>query len=212
MQLILARLVRLTTLLSVVVVLSLVCFAAKDFVMPKPQPASSYPAHDDHSTEQISVGLDPYDTPAKAGIFSVHYSELGILPVFVVITNDSDQPVALTDVHAEMVTADRTKLTPSSVDDVYRRISKPHPHTSSYPLPFPTKKTSGGVSKKALSEIQDAQFAARAVEPHSSQAGFFFFDVSGMSDPLSGSHLYLTGVRDAKGDEVMYFDVPMGKN
>jgi hypothetical protein len=36
--------------------------------------------------------------------------------------------------------------------------------------------------------------------------------VSGISDPLAGSHLYLTGVRDAKGDEVMYFDVPMGKN
>ncbi len=209
---ILARLVRTTAPLFVVAVLSLVCFAAKDFVMPKPQPASSYPAHDDHSTEQISVGLDLYDTPAKAGIFSVHYSELGILPVFVVITNDGDQPVALTDVHAEMVTADRTKLTPSSTDDIYRRISKPHPHTSSYPLPFPTKKPSGGVSKKALSEIQDAQFAARAVEPHSSQAGFFFFDISGMSDPLSGSHLYLTGVRDAKGDEVMYFDVPMGKD
>ncbi len=180
--------------------------------MPKPQPAKSYPAHDYHSDEQVSVGLDPYDMPAKANIFSVHYRDLGMLPVFMVITNDGDQPVALTDMHAEMVTADRAKLTPASPDDIYRRISKPHAHTSSYPLPFPTKKAGGGVSKKARNEIQNAQFAARAVEPHSSQAGFLFFDVSGISDPLSGSHLYLTGVRDAKGNELMYFEVPLGKN
>lgn len=208
----LRRLARIGFLGGGVLVLPLVCFAAKDFVMPKPQPAKSYAAHDDHSAELVSAGLDPYDTPAKANIFSVHYSDLEILPIFVVITNDGNQPVALSDMHAEMVTADRTKLTPSSADDIYRRISHPHPHTSSYPLPFPTRKASGGVSKKAQTEIQNAQFAARAVEPHSTQAGFLFFDVSGISDPIAGSHLYLTGVRDSKGDELMYFDVPLGKN
>ena len=202
----------ITALLLLITAVPLLCFAAKDFVMPKPQPAASYAAHDYHSAEQVCAGLDPYDTSAKASIFSVHYSDLGILPVFVVITNDGDQPVALTDMRAEMVTADRTKLTPSSADDIYRRISHPHAHTSTYPLPFPTRKASGGVSKKAMSEIQDAQFAAKAVEPRSSQAGFFFFDVSGMSDAVQGSHLYLTGVRDAKGDELMYFDVPLGKD
>jgi hypothetical protein len=202
----------ITALLLLVMAVPVVCFAAKDFVMPKPQPAASYAEHDYHSDERVCTGIDPYDTAAKASIFSVHYGDLGILPVFVVITNDGDQPVALTDMHAELVTADRTKLTPSSADDIYRRLSHPHAHTSSYPLPFPTKKASGGVSKKAMTEIQDAQFAARAVEPHSTQAGFLFFDVSGMPDAVQGSHLYLTGVRDAKGDELMYFDVPLGKD
>ncbi|MGH9530513.1 MAG: hypothetical protein ACRD2S_11425 [Terriglobales bacterium] len=212
MQRTLLRFARIGTLVSMIVALPLICLAGKDFQMPKSHPASAYPAHDYHSNELVSVGLDPYNTPAKASIFSVHYSDLGILPVFVVITNDGDQPVALTGMHVELVTSDRTKLTPSSPDDIYRRISKPHPHTSSYPLPFPTKKTSGGVSKKAMTEIQNAQFDAHAVEPHSSQSGFFFFDVSDISDPSSGAHLYLTGVHDAKGDELMYFDVAFGKD
>jgi hypothetical protein len=208
----LVRLARSWILLCCVFIFPLVCLAAKDFVMPKPQPAKSYPAHDDHSTEQVSVGLDPYDSAEKANIFSVHYSELGILPIFVVVTNDGDQPVALTGMNVEMVTPDRTKLLPMSPDDIYRRISRPHAHTTTYPLPFPTKKAGGGVSAKAREEIQNARFDARAVEPHGTQAGFVFVDILDMSNPTVGSHVYFTGIHDAKGNEMMYFDVPLGKN
>jgi hypothetical protein len=49
------------------------------------------------------------------------------------------------------------------------------------------------------------------VEPHSTQSGFMFFDVSGISVPLAGAHFYLTGVRNSKGDELMYFEVPLEK-
>jgi hypothetical protein len=208
----LVRLAGRGILLCCVFAFPILCLAAKDFVMPKPQTAKSYPAHDDHSTEQVSVGLDPYDSADKANIFSVHYSELGILPIFVVVTNDGDQPVALTGLNVEMVTPDRTKLLPMSPDDIYRRISRPHAHTTTYPLPFPTKKAGGGVSQKARDEIQNARFDARAVEPHGTQAGFVFVDVSDMSNPTSGSHVYFTGIHDAKGNEMMYFDVPLGKN
>jgi hypothetical protein len=204
--------VRSGILLCAVFIFPILCLAAKDFVMPKPQPAKSYPAHDDHSTEQVSVGLDPYDSADKAKIFSVHYSELGILPIFVVVTNDGDQPVALTGMNVEMVTSDRTKLLPMSADDICRRISRPHAHTTTYPLPFPTGKAGGGVSAKAQEEIQNARFDARAVEPHGTQAGFVFVDVLDMSNPIVGSHVYFTGIHDAKGNEMMYFDVPLGKN
>ncbi len=187
-------------------------FAAKDFAMPKAQAASVYAAHDEHSNEHVSVGLEPYDTTEKASIFSVHYNEMGILPVFVVVTNDGDQPVALAGMKAEVVTSDRAKLSPMSPDEIYRRLSHPHAHTTNYPLPFPTKKASGGVNQKTRDEIQNAQFDAKAVEPHSSQAGFLFFDVADVADAKSGSHLYLTGVKDGKGDELMYFEVPLGKD
>jgi hypothetical protein len=62
-----------------------------------------------------------------------------------------------------------------------------------------------------MEEIQNAQFAAKAVEPHSTQSGFMFFDVSEISTPLAGANFYLTGVRDAKGNELMYFEVPLEK-
>lgn len=185
--------------------------AAKDFVMPKPQSAKTYPAHDEHPTEGLAVALDPYDTEEKAKIFTVNYSDAGILPIFVVVTNEGDQPVALAGMKAQFVTGDRTKLNPSSEDDIYRRLNHPHTSGTNYPLPFPTKKVKGGVSQKTMTEIQSAQFGARAVEPHSSQAGFFFFDVSDIPAPLKGAHFYLTGVRNSKGDELMYFEVSLEK-
>jgi hypothetical protein len=38
-----------------------------------------------------------------------------------------------------------------------------------------------------------------------------FFDVSGISTPLAGANFYLTGVRDSKGNELMYFEIPLEK-
>jgi hypothetical protein len=186
--------------------------AAKDFVMPVPRSAKTYPAHDEHSNEGLTVGLDPYDTEEKAKIFTVNYSQYGILPIFVIVTNDGDQPVALSGMKAEFVTGDRSKLSPSSEDDIYRRLNHPKASaTNRYPLPFPSKKVKGAVGEKTMAEIQSAQFGAKAVEPHSSQAGFLFFDVSDISTPLPGSHFYLTGVHDSKGEELMYFEISLEK-
>jgi hypothetical protein len=195
---------------SVLLLSSVVCVAGKHFVMPSAQPAKTYPAHDEHSSEGVSVALDPYDMADKASIFSVHYNDVGLMPIFLVITNDGDQPVSLSGMKAELVTIDRSKIPPATEDDIYRRIGKPPGNVSQNPLPWP-KKAKGSVSKDAMDEIQNAQFAARAVEPHSTQSGFMFFDVSGISTPLAGANFYLTGVHDAKGNELMYFEVPLEK-
>jgi hypothetical protein len=187
------------------------CLAAKEFSMPKAQPAFSFPAHDHHAGENVTVALDPYDTPAKENIFVVKYREHDLLPVLLIITNDSDEPIQLTDMKAELVTADRTKLIPDSEDDIFRRISHPNASGTHYPIPFPTKKAKGGVNSKEMNEIQSAQFRAKAVEPRSSQAGFLFFDVSDVPNPLAGARFYLTGVRNSSGNDLMYFEVPLDK-
>jgi hypothetical protein len=184
-------------------------WAAKEFSMPKVQPALTYPAHDHHGTENVTVGLDPYDTPAKAKIFVVNYRDHELLPILLVITNDSDQPVELSDIKAELVTAHRTKLTPATSDDLHRRITHVRPSGTKYPLPFP--KTKGGVDSKELNEIESAQFRAKAVEPRGSQGGFLFFDVSDLPNPLAGANFYLTGVRNSSGHELMYFEIPLDK-
>lgn len=187
------------------------CLAAKEFSMPKAQPAFSFPAHDHHANENVTVAVDPYDTPAKEGVFVVKYREHELLPILLIITNDSDEPLQLADMKAELVTSDHTKLTPDNEDDIVRRISHPNASGTRYPVPFPTKKAKGGVSSKQMDEIQSAQFRAKAVEPRSSQIGFLFFDVSDISNPLSGARFYLTGVRNASGNELMYFEVPLDK-
>jgi hypothetical protein len=194
----------------VLVLSSLVCLAGKHFVMPAAQAAKSYPARDEHPAEAVTLALDPYDMPDKASIFSAHYSEAGLLPIFVVISNDGDQPVSLVGMKAEFITANRNKITAATEDDIYRRFAKPAGSISPNPLPWP-KKAKGGVSKDLMDEIRDAQFAAQAVEPHRTQSGFMFFDVSGITAPLAGAHFYLTGVLDSKGNELMYFEVALEK-
>jgi hypothetical protein len=193
-----------------VLLLSIICLAAKHFVMPAAHPAKTYPARDEHPSEGVTLALDPYDMADKASIFSVHYNDVGLMPIFVVITNDGEQPVSLSGMKVELITADRTKIPPATDDDIYRRIAKPPGNISPNPLPWP-KKAKGSVSKDAMEEIQNAQFAAKAVEPHGTQSGFMFFDVSEISTPLAGARFFLTGVRDSKGNELMYFEVPMEK-
>jgi hypothetical protein len=186
-------------------------YAGKEFALPTPQPAATYPAHDDHSDERVTVAADPYDMADKASIFTIPYADVDMLPVFVVITNDGDQPIALNGMKVEFITSKRTKLAPATQDDMYRRLSHTH-KPGGVPLPFPIPgRSKSAVSNKALDEIQRAQFSARAVEPHSTQAGFFFFDIDGISTPLPGAHVYLTGVRNAKGEELMYFEVALEK-
>jgi hypothetical protein len=187
--------------------------AAREFAMPTAQPARTYPAHDDHPTEKITVAVDPYDVEDKASVFSVNYRNYGYMPVFFVITNDGDQPVSLIDMKAQLNTKNRSKLFPATMDDLLRKLSHPtrNDRQNTLPIPLPKKEVKGGVSRKTWDEIEQAQFAAKAVEPHSTARGFLFFDIADISNPLAGASFYLMGVHDANGGELMYFEIPMEK-
>jgi hypothetical protein len=203
----------LPALAAFVLLCCLSAMAGKEFVMPGAKAARSYPAHDEHPTEKVAVAVDPYDMADKAQIFSVNYRDYGFLPVFLVVTNDGDQPISLSAMQPTLITVRRTKLFPATTDDLLRRMSHAKPKTgpSPLPIPLPGGKVKGAVKGKTLDEIEQAQFGARAVEPHTTAAGFLFFDVSDISTPLAGANFYLTGVRDAGGNELMYFEIPMEK-
>jgi hypothetical protein len=189
-----------------------ISLAAKDFVKPAAQPAKTYPAHDDHMDEKVAIAADPYDTADKAKIFSVNFHEHGLLPVFFVVTNDGGQPISIANMQVTLTTANRSKLTPITTEDMYRRLSNPRTNTNApLPFPIPQKKVKGGVSQKERDEIESSQFAAKAVEPHTTQSGFLFFDVEDITAPLAGARIFVTGVNNAKGIELMYFEIPMGK-
>jgi hypothetical protein len=205
---------RVLIVLSAVAAFAL-CLAAKDFVKPVAQPAKSYPAHDDHADEKVAIAADPYDTPDKAKIFSVDFHEHGFLPIFFVVTNDGGQPVSIANMQVTLATANHAKFTPISTDDIARRLTNPqantNPGVNPLPFPIPRKKVKGTISKKDMDEIESSQFAARAVEPHTTQSGFLFFDVGDIAAPIAGAHVDVTGVNDAKGSELMYFEIELGK-
>ena len=206
---------RFAAVCAFVLLCCLGAIAAKEFVMPAAQPARTYPAHDDHPMEKVVVAVDPYDVEDKASIFTVNYRNHGYMPVFFVITNDGDQPISLVGMKAQLNTKDRSKLLPATMDDLLRRLSHPSrndsPNKLPIPIPLPRKEVKGGVDRKTWDEIEQAQFGAKAVEPHSTARGFLFFDIADISNPLAGASFYLTGVRDAKGNELMYFEIPMEK-
>lgn len=205
--------VRLTVAGIFVVLCCVLAVAAKEFAMPAAQPARTYPAHDDHPLEKVVVAVDPYDVEDKASIFSVNYRNAGYMPVFFVITNDGDQPISLVGMKAQLNTKDRSKLYPATTDDLARRLSHPsrNDRPNTLPIPLPRKEVKGGVNRKTWDEIEQAQFGAKAVEPHSTARGFLFFDIADIANPLAGANFYLMGVHDAKGTELMYFEIPMEK-
>ena len=194
---------------AAVILVSVAAWAGKSFVMPAAKPAATYPAHDVHNNEGVAVALDPYDKPDKASIFLIKYRELGFLPILLIVTNDTDEPISLNDMKPEFITADRTKISPADQDDIYRRVSHPSANAGRSPLPIPTKKVKGVVGAQEVEEMQNSRFAAKAVEPHTTHAGFLFFDVSGIANPMAGANFYLNGVHDAKGNELLYFEIPL---
>lgn len=202
---------------AVVLVLALAAGAVafeKKFEAPRAFHAKTFPAHDEHPLEKVTVAADPYDLPEKDATFTVPFRKEGLLPVHLLISNDSGKLISLAGIKVELVTVDRTKIFPAEVGDIYRKVAKlknrptdPRP----YPLPIPRGAPKPSVKREYQDEIDAAMFKARAVEPGGTQAGFFFFDVDGLDHPLNGARLYVSGVQDDQGQELMYFEIAMEK-
>lgn len=196
----------------------LVVSADKPFSPPAANPAKTYPAHESHDDEKVSIAIDPYDQPDKAKIFKTKYQEKGFLPIRLIISNDSDQTLMLTDLKIQYITVKRDKIEPATTDDIYRRIVhlKENPSNQRTPIPLPIPRRGGSrgpVSKdaqQAVEELDVAQFSPYPVEAHSVRSGFLFFDISGIDVPEAGAHVYLTGMR-AGAKELFYFDIPLEK-
>lgn len=175
--------------------------------------ADKYPQHETHKDEGVTVAIEPYG-PEKDSVFHVKFAEHRVLPVRLIVSNDTDQPISLAEAHIQFTTARKAKGEPLTKEDVERAIANSvEPQDRTVPgisIPLPKKKPKR-LPKDADEEIDYLMFKAEAVEPHSTQSGFLFFDVSGVSQPLIGSRLLFTGVRNAKGQELFYFDIPLQK-
>ncbi len=204
---------RSSAVLLLLLGLASLSLGAKRFAMPRAADAASYPAHDDHPTESVAIAVDPYDTAQKASLFNTRYLERDILPMFFVVSNRGPRMVTLGDMNVQLVLRDRTKIWPAEEEDIYRRFTRgarDSTGVSRLPLPVPVPHGSrAGAPKELAEELQASRFHASEVEPGATRSGFLFFDVSGTPRPLAGAHLYVTGVRDNGGNELMFFDIPL---
>jgi|SRR4051812_38293741 hypothetical protein len=195
---------------------SAIAASAYDYKPPEIPPAGhadKYPQHETHKDEGVTIAVDPYG-PEKDSVFHVKFGEHRVLPVRLIISNDTDQPLSLLDARIQFTTARKAKGQPLTKEDVERAVANSvEPQDRSVPgipIPLPKKKPKR-LAKGTDEEIDYLMFKAEAVEPHSTQSGFLFFDVSGIAQSLSGSRVLFTGIRNAKGQELFYFDIPLEK-
>jgi len=204
--------VRAVRIAACITLLTSLVFSERHFNPPPVAHASTYALHETHKDEKVTIAAEPCDTPQSRSIFKENYWEHGLFPIRLLISNDSDQTLMLQDLRIEYITARRDKLQPATNDDIYRKFVRPNRADQSHPgmhLPFPVGKKKEAISKDTQEEYESAQFAPVPVTPHSTHAGYLFFDMQG-EPPEPGAHLYISGIK-AGTKELFYFELPLDK-
>ena len=196
----------------------LFCFAipaaASDRNPPPIQPASSYAAVETHPDEKVSIAAEPYDTKEKESIFRVDYLSHGVMPVRLIVTNNGNRPISLRDARILFMTAAGDKIQAAEPEDVERLMTRKEREGGKIPLPgpLPSIKLKPKASNQEIEQDFNAyEYGALVVEPHSTRAGFLFYDVSELDHPLKGAKLHLHKLRDADGNELFYLEIPFDR-
>jgi hypothetical protein len=176
----------------------------KDAAKFSPGPASSYPAK--QTNDHVTVAVAAYDTEelAHTAFGKLNPNQYGVLPVLVIIQNDTDQAIKLDHLDVEYTGIDgrRVEATPADEVQTLGGTERPNIQTTTNPLPRLHKHK----NPLAVWEIDGRSFAAKLLPPHESANGFFYFQTT----HRPGSKFYLTGVKvAATGQDIFYFEIPL---
>jgi hypothetical protein len=188
--------------------------AASDHAAPSVQPATSFADVEVHEEEKVAIAAEPYDTRQKESLFRVDYLSHGVLPVRLIVTNNGSRPISLRDARILFQTAGGDRIQAAEPEDVERLMTRKEREGGKIPLPgpIPAIKLKPKASNKEIEEdFNTFEYQALVVEPHTTRAGFLFYDVSQLDDPLKGAKLHLHKLRDADGNELFYFEIPFDK-
>lgn len=181
---------------------------------PPVEPATSFPAVEVHDAEKVAIAVEPYDTKEKEKLFRVDYLSHGVMPIRLIVTNNGSKPISLRDARILFETPAGDRIQASEPEDVLRLMTRKEREGDTLPLPnhLPSIHLKAKGSIKEINEdFDDFEYQALVVEPHSTEAGFLFYDVSQLQDPLKGSSLYIYKVKNASGGELFYFEIPFNK-
>jgi hypothetical protein len=188
--------------------------AATDHTPPMVQPATTFAAVEVHDDEKVAIAVEPYDSKTKAALFRVDYLSHGVMPVRLIVTNNGNRPISLRDARILFQTAAGERLQAAEPEDVERLMTRKEREGSKIPLPGPLPdiklKPKAG-NKEIEEDFNTFEYQALVVEPHTTRAGFLFYDVSQLDNPLRGAKLHLHKLRNADGSELFYFEIPFDK-
>jgi len=170
-----------------------------------PGPIASYPAK--QTNDNVTVAVAAYDTEelAHTAFGKLDPNQYGVLPVLVIIQNDTDEALKLDRLEVQYTGVDgrHVDATPAADVQVLGGGERPRMPNGS-PLP-PLKKHKNPLN---VWEIEGRGFAAKLLPAHESANGFFYFQTS----YRPGSRFYLTGIKFASsGKDVFYFEIPLDR-
>ena len=180
--------------------------AADDKTTFVPKEASAY-AHK-MTSEKVTIAAEAFitDDQSKEAFGKVNPWRYGVLPVLVVIRNDSAQALRVDRAQFVYVLPDRSKVEATPASEVRFLQGPKQPQRLPNQAP-PIKILKGKQNPLAEWEIEGRAFSAKAIPPGQSASGFVYFQPSTTSDAAS---LYISGLINAvTGAELYYFDIEM---
>jgi len=180
----------------------------KDQPKFSPGPITDYPNR--QTSDQVTVAAHPYITEADAqpAFGKVNPYRHGVLPILIIIRNDSEQTLALDRMTVEFITPSRDQVEATPAADIRFLAGPRQPSLTPGPIPGRTPRVSRNKNPLNTWEIEGRAFSARMLPPKESASGFFYFQTR----YRGGSKLYLTGIRQASsGRELLYFEITLDR-
>jgi hypothetical protein len=136
------------------------------------------------------------------------------MPVRLIVTNNSDRPISLRDARILFQTPAGDRIQAAEPEDVERLMTRKEREGGKIPMPGPIPSIHmkpKASNKDVEADFDEFEYGALVVEAHTTRAGFLFYDVSQLDDPLKGAKLHLHKLRDADGNELFFFEIPFDK-
>src|SRR5580700_1305490 len=168
-----------------------------------PGAAASYASH--QTSEKVTIGVLPYfnDEDTRPVFGKRNPYKYGVLPVLVVIQNDSGKTIKVQSLQAVWAGPNGDKVDATPAKDV-PYVNGPTRPGALHPPGMPPSV----VGKNPLDtwEIEGRAFAAQVLPPGQSASGFFYFQTGYQRR----SSFFLSGLREAEsGRELLYFEIPI---
>jgi hypothetical protein len=181
--------------------------------LPPVKEATTYPDVDLHGKEHVAIAAEPYDTKQKCKVFRVDYLKYNFLPIRIIVTNLGDEPISLRDARIEFISAAGDKIPAAEPEDVDRRAGAQYNRAASIPIgPIRIHPKGKNADSKVEADFDEFEYASIVVDPHSTRAGFLFYDMQGLgSTPLRQARLIFREVEDSSGHQLFYFEIPFDK-
>jgi len=169
-----------------------------------PGPASSY--SNKQTNDKVTIAVTAYDTEelAHTAFGKLNPNDYGVLPVLVIIQNDTDQALKLDHLEVDYTGFDGRHIEATPAEDIQVLGGSPRPKLpGGSPIPLPHKKYKNPLNTV---EIEGRAFSVKILPAHDSANGFFYFQL----EHRPGAKFFLTGIKQAAtGQEITFFEIPI---